>query len=106
MRSSPTAVALGWASAIATHAQETTRSTTTTTGEEARSVTYTGCLRSGVDPKRDILDTVMPMGRTTTTETTTGTSGATTTTTTYLPVPEASVELQQHLHHPSRSWES
>ena len=90
------AVALGCA--VALHAQDTTTTTRTEVkGPEAKTVTYSGCMQTGVAPRSFVLAKVVPVGRTTTEV---GTSGATTTTTTtYMLVPAEKVELQQHINH-------
>ena len=92
------AVALGCA--VALHAQDTTTTTTKTEvkGNDAKTVTYSGCMQSGTEPRSFVLAKVMPVGRTTTTEV--GTTGTTTTTTTtYALVPAEKVVLQQHVNH-------
>ena len=92
--------ALGFAFAIGVHAQETTvQSKTKAKGDEAKTVTYTGCVQTGTETRSYILDKVVPVSRTTTTEAV-GTSGtSTTTTTTYALVPGEKVEFQQHVGH-------
>jgi len=88
------AVALGCA--VALHAQDTTTTTTRTEvkGNEAKTVTYSGCMQTGTEPRSFILAKVVPVGKTTEV----GTSG-TTTSTTYMLVPAEKVELQQHVNH-------
>lgn len=92
--------ALGFAFAIGVHAQETTvQSKTKVKADEAKTVTYTGCVQTGTETRSYILDKVVPVSRTTTTEAT-GTSGTTTTTTTtYALVPGEKIEFQQHVGH-------
>ena len=93
-------VALGCALGIGVQAQDSTVTTKTKVkGEDAKTVTYTGCMQSGPEARTYILDKIVPLSRTTTRETT-GTSGTTTTTTTtYALVPDERVELQQHVGH-------
>ena len=91
------AVALGCA--VALHAQDTTTTTKTEVkANDAKTITYSGCVQAGTEPRSFILAKVMPVGKTTTTEV--GTSGTTTTTTTtYALMPAEKVELQQHVNH-------
>jgi len=92
------ALALGCA--VALHAQETKTTTKTEVkGNDAKTVTYSGCMQSGEQPRSFVLAKVVPVGRTTTTEV--GTSGATTTTTTtnYVLVPGEKVEFQPLVGH-------
>jgi len=91
------AIALGCA--VALHAQDTTTTTKTEVkGNDAKTVTYSGCMQTGTEPRSFVLAKVVPVGRTSTTEV--GTSGATTTTsTTYALVPAEKVELQTHVNH-------
>jgi co-chaperonin GroES (HSP10) len=87
------------ACAAALHAQETTtRTKVEVKGDEAKTVTYSGCLQTSPETRSFILAKVVPVGRTTTTEV--GTAGTTTTTTTtYALVPGEKVEFQQHVGH-------
>jgi hypothetical protein len=94
-------VALVSALGIGLQAQDSIVTTKTKVkGDDAKTVTYTGCMQSGPEARTYILDKVVPLSRTTTTETT-GTSGTTTTTstTTYALVPDERVELEQHVGH-------
>jgi hypothetical protein len=87
---------LGCAFAIAVGAQETTTTTKTKVkgDDDAKTVTYTGCLQTGTESKSYMLEKMVPVSKTTTV----GTSG-TTTTTTYALVPDEKVELQQMVGH-------
>src|SRR4029078_10011774 len=88
------AIALGCA--VALHAQGTTTTTTTEVkGNDAKTVTYSGCMQTGTEPRSFVLAKVVPVGKTTEV----GTSGTTTTSTTYMLVPAEKVELQQHVNH-------
>ena len=91
------AIALG-CTAIAVSAQETkTRTETRSSGGEAQSVTYTGCVHAGTEAKTFMLDKVVPVTRTTTTET--PTSSTTTSSTSYVLVPGGeTVQVQQHVN--------
>jgi hypothetical protein len=89
------ALALGCV-AVAAHAQDTTvKSRTKTTGGDAQTVTYTGCVQTGTESRTYILDKVVPVSRTTTTDA----AGATAASTTYMLVPGEKVEVQQHVGH-------
>jgi len=89
-------LALGCALAISLNAQETTvKSKTKVSGEEAKTVTFTGCLKTGTEKQTYILDKVVPVSRTTEV---TGTGGAVTTTT-YMLVPGEKVEIERHVGH-------
>jgi hypothetical protein len=82
---------------ITVDAQDTKVKSKTKMDNDARPVTFTGCVQSGAETRTYVLDKVVPVSRTTTTETT-GTSGeVTTTSTTYMLVPGDKVELQSHV---------
>jgi len=69
-------------------------------GDDAQTVTYTGCVASGPQTRTFVLNKVMPVGQTT--ETTTDASGAassTTTTTTYALVPSDTVQITEYVGH-------
>jgi hypothetical protein len=83
------------ASAMAVHAQDTTvKSKTKSSGGEAQTVTYTGCVAAGTESRTYVLDKVVPVSRTTTTDLQTGESNSSTT---YALVPGERVEVQQHV---------
>jgi len=83
------------ASAMAVHAQDTTvKSKTKSSGGEAQTVTYTGCVAAGTESRTFVLDKVVPVSRTTTTDLRTGESNSTTS---YALVPGERVEVQQHV---------
>jgi hypothetical protein len=85
------------ATALAAHAQETTvKSKTKSSGGDAQTVTYTGCVQTGTEAKTYVLDKVVPVSRTTTTDLTTGESRSSTT---YALVPGERVEVQSHVGH-------
>jgi hypothetical protein len=89
------ALALGFM-AVAAQAQETTvKKETRSSGAQAQTVTYTGCVQTGTQSKTYILNKVVPVSRTTTEEF----GGNATTTTTYALVPGESVVVQQHVGH-------
>ena len=94
-----TTVALGCAFAISVHAQDTTiKSKTKVSGGDAKLVTYTGCVQTGMETQTYRLEKAVPVSRTTRTEI--GTAGPiTSTTTTYMLVPGEKVELQKHVGH-------
>jgi ribosome-associated protein YbcJ (S4-like RNA binding protein) len=82
------------ATALTAHAQETTvKSKTRSSGGEAQTVTYTGCVETGTEAKTYILNKVVPKTRTTTTDLRTG---ETETSTTYALVP-GTVQVKEHV---------
>ena len=84
--------------AMTPQAQES-RSKTKIKGEDAKTVSFTGCVQSGTEARSYVLNQAIPIGRTTTvTQEPTGTSGVSTTTT-YALVPGERIELQQHVGH-------
>ena len=96
-----TTLALACAFGLAAQAQETTTKTETKVkADEAKTVTFSGCVKPGSDAKAFILEKAVPI-RKTTTEEATGTSGVvtTTTSTTYALVPGESVELTGAVGH-------
>jgi hypothetical protein len=68
-------------------------------GDDAQTVTYTGCVGAGPETRTYVLNKVMPVGQTT--ETTTDSSGvsSTTTTTTYALVPSDTVQMTEYVGH-------
>jgi hypothetical protein len=85
------------ATAFAANAQETSvKSKTKSSGGDAQTVTYTGCVMTGTEAKTFILDKVVPVSRTTTTDLQTGQSASSTT---YALVPGETVQVQQHVGH-------
>jgi len=92
-------VALGFAFVAAIHAQDATVKTKTkVSGDDVKTVTYTGCLQTGTETTSYILDKVVPV--TTTRTVPTGTSGEITTTSTiYMLIPGEKVEFQQLVGH-------
>jgi hypothetical protein len=91
------AIVLGCA--VALHAQDTTTTTRTEAKSDvAKSVTYSGCVQSGAEPRSFVLAKGVPVSQAKTTEV--GTSGTTTTvTTTYALVPAEKIELQPEVGH-------
>ena len=92
------ACAAGLALAMTASAQETTvKSTTKTSGGDAKTVSYEGCVGAGTETRSYMLNKVVPVSRTTEAV---GTSGTTTVTETrYMLMPTETVEIQQHLGH-------
>jgi hypothetical protein len=85
------------ASALAAHAQETTvKSKTKSSGGDAQTVSYTGCVQTGTEARTFVLDKVVPVSRTTTTDLSTGQSSSSTT---YMLVPGETVQVQSHVGH-------
>jgi hypothetical protein len=93
-------LALACAFTLGLRAQET-KTETKVKGDDAKTVTFTGCVQPGSETKSFILAKAVPIRRTTVTEEPTGTSGvvSTTTNTTYALIPTESVELQPHVGH-------
>ena len=87
------AVAVAAAIGVGVQAQSSESKTKIKT-EHGKTVTYTGCVQTGTETQRYILQNVVPISQTKTT----GTSG-TVTTTTYALVPSEQVEIQQHVGH-------
>ena len=77
-------------------AQETTTKTETkTSGAQAKTVSYTGCVGAGTETRTYVLSKAVPVTRTTETI---GTTGSTTTTeTSYMLVPGQTVQVQEHV---------
>jgi hypothetical protein len=85
------------AAAFTAHAQDTTvKSKTKSSGGDAQTVTYSGCVQTGTEARTFVLDKVVPVSRTTTTDLSTGQSSSSTT---YMLVPGATVQVQQHVGH-------
>ena len=83
---------------LAVNAQDTTiKSETKTSGAEAKTVSYTGCVGAGTETKTYVLNKAIPVTRTTETVGTTGTT--TVTDTSYILVPGPTVEVQEHVGH-------
>ena len=95
-----TTLAFACAVGLAAQAQETTRTETKIKTDDAKMVTFSGCVKPGTEAKAFILEKAVPIRRTTTEEAT-GTSGVvtTTSTTTYALVPGESVELMGEVGH-------
>lgn len=67
-------------------------------GDDAQTVTYTGCVQSGAQTRTFVLNKVVPVGQTT--ETTTDASGTTSaTTTSYALVPGDTVQITEYVGH-------
>jgi len=85
------------AMAFSANAQDTTvKSKTKSSGGDAQTVSYTGCVMTGTESKTFVLDKVVPVSRTTTTDLSTGQSSSSTT---YMLVPGETVQVQQHVGH-------
>ena len=94
-----TTLAFACAVGLAAQAQETT-TRTTVKSDDAKMVTFSGCVKPGTEAKAFILEKAVPIRKTTTTQEATGTSGVvTTTSTTYALVPGESVELTGDVGH-------
>ena len=83
---------------LAVNAQDTTiKSETKTSGAEAKTVSYTGCVGAGTETKTYVLSKAIPVTRTTETVGTTGTT--TVTDTSYILVPGPTVQVEEHVGH-------
>jgi hypothetical protein len=92
------ACALAMALGVTVAAQETTTTTRTkSSGGEAKTVSYTGCVGAGTETRTYVLNKVVPVTRTTETAGTTGTT--TITETRYLLEPGETVQVQEHVGH-------
>lgn len=88
------AFALG-CTTFAVHAQDTSIKTETkTSGGQAQTVTYTGCVQTGTQERTYVLDKVVPKTETTTRDVQTG---RTSTSTTYMLIPGERVQVQEHI---------
>ena len=77
----------------------TVKTMTKVKGDDAQTVTYTGCVQTGAQTRTFVLSKVMPVGQTT--ETTTDSSGVSsaTTTTTYALIPGDTVQVTEYVGH-------
>jgi hypothetical protein len=68
-------------------------------GDDAQTVTYTGCVQTGTQTRDFVLNKVVPVGQTT--ETTANSAGvsSTTTTTSYALVPGDTVQITEYVGH-------
>jgi len=93
-----TAIVLGFTFTSSAIGQDTSVKTKVK-GDDAQTVTYTGCVQTGAQTRTFVLSKVMPVGQTT--ETTTDSSGVSsaTTTTTYALVPGDTVQITEYVGH-------
>jgi hypothetical protein len=95
-----TAIVLGFTFTSSAIGQDTSVKTKTKVkGDDAQTVTYTGCVQTGAQTRTFVLSKVMPVGQTT--ETTTDASGVSsaTTTTTYALIPGDTVQITEYVGH-------
>jgi hypothetical protein len=95
-------VALACVISAGVSAQDTkVKTQSTVKADDAKAVTFTGCLQSGTEATSFVLAKAVPVSKTTSTETATGTTGTptttTTTTTTYALIPSETVELKSNV---------
>jgi hypothetical protein len=92
------AIVLGFAFTSSAIGQDV-KTKTKVKGDDAQTVTYTGCVGAGSQTRTFVLNKVMPVGQTT--ETTTDASGisSSTTTTTYALVPSDTVQITEYVGH-------
>ena len=94
------AIVLGFTFTSSAIGQDTSVKTKTKVkGDDAQTVTYTGCVQTGAQTRTFVLSKVMPVGQTT--ETTTDSSGVSsaTTTTTYALIPGDTVQITEYVGH-------
>jgi hypothetical protein len=93
------AIVLGFTFTSSAIGQDTSVKTKTKVkGDDAQTVTYTGCVQTGAQTRTFVLSKVMPVGQTT--ETTTDASGvSSTTTTTYALIPGDTVQITEYVGH-------
>ena len=93
-----TAIVLGFTFTSSAIGQDV-KTKTKIKGDDAQTVTYTGCVQTGAQTRTFVLSKVMPVGQTT--ETTTDSSGVSsaTTTTTYALVPGDTVQITEYVGH-------
>jgi hypothetical protein len=91
------AIVLGFTFASSAIGQDV-KTKTKIKGDDAQTVTYTGCVQSGAQTRTFVLNKVVPVGQST--ETATDASGVTsTTTTTYALVPSDTVQITEYVGH-------
>jgi len=92
-----TAIVLGFTFTSSAIGQDV-KTKTKIKGDDAQTVTYTGCVQTGAQTRTFVLSKVMPVGQTT--ETTTDASGvSSTTTTTYALIPGDTVQITEYVGH-------
>jgi hypothetical protein len=91
------AIVLGFTFATSAIGQDV-KTKTKIKGDDAQTVTYTGCVQSGAQTRTFVLNKVVPVGQTT--QTTTDASGVSSaTTTTYALVPGDTVQITEYVGH-------
>lgn len=94
------ALVVGFSCTTAAIAQDSSVKTKTKIkGDDAQTVTYTGCVGNGTETKTFVLNKVMPVGQTTETSANAAGVASTTTTTTYALVPSDTVQITQYVGH-------
>jgi hypothetical protein len=68
-------------------------------GDDAQTVTYTGCVQTGAQTRSFVLDKVVPVGQSTSTATDAAGTSSSTTTTTYALVPGDTVQITEYVGH-------
>ena len=93
-----TAIVLGFTFTSSAIGQDV-KTKTKIKGDDAQTVTYTGCVQTGPQTRSFVLSKVMPVGQTT--QTTTDSSGVSTatTTTTYALIPGDTVQITEYVGH-------
>jgi hypothetical protein len=94
------ALVAGFSCTTAAIGQDSTVKTKTKIkGDDAQTVSYTGCVQTGAETRSFVLNKVVPVGQTT--ETTANSAGvaSTTTTTTYALIPGDTVQITEYVGH-------
>ena len=95
-----TAIVLGLTWTGAAMAQDSSVKTKTKIkGDDAQTVTYTGCVQGGTQTRTYVLDKVVPVRQTTETSTDAAGTPTATTTTTYALVPSDTVQITEYVGH-------
>jgi len=92
------AIVLGFTFASSAIGQDV-KTKTKIKGDDAQTVTYTGCVQSGEQTRSFVLNKVMPVGQTTETSTDAAGVSTSTTTTTYALVPSDTVQITEYVGH-------
>jgi hypothetical protein len=94
------ALVFGVAFTSAAFGQDTTiKRKTQIEGDDAQTVTYTGCVQTGKETRTYVLSNVLPVRQTTETSTDAAGVPTATTTTTYALVPDQTVQITEYVGH-------
>jgi hypothetical protein len=94
------ALVVGFSCTTAAFGQDSSVKTKTKIkGDDAQTVTYTGCVGNGAETRTFVLNKVVPVGQTTETSANSAGVASTTTTTTYALVPSDTVQITEYVGH-------